>query len=212
MAMSHEALIRNLGSSLQPVRKIVSPNRLALAWVALVALIGGGLALAYDMEAMVARLVSATDLWVAALGAILTAFLAAKAAFELGIPGRGRWWALLPLPPALLWIGASGLGCLRRWSATGVEPVGDGRDCLMFIVGFSVPLAVAMILLLRRAFPLYPALTAALAGLACAAGAAALLNLCHPFDATATDLAVHLVAVSLVVIVTLLSGRRLLRR
>jgi hypothetical protein len=210
--MSHEALIRDLGESLQPVRRIVSPNRQVLAWVALVALIGGVLALAYDMEAMLVRLVSATDLWVAALGALLTAFLAAKAAFELGVPGRGRWWALLPLPPALLWIGASGLGCLRSWSAAGVEPVGDGRDCLMFIVGFSVPLAAAMILLLRRAFPLYPALTAALAGLACAAGAAALLNLCHPFDATATDLAVHLVAVALVVIVTLLSGRRLLRR
>ncbi|MBI1181193.1 MAG: DUF1109 family protein [Alphaproteobacteria bacterium] len=209
---SHDSLIRDLGASLRPVRRVASSTRLALVWLAVVAVLGAGLAVAYDMNAMVLRLSSAPDLWLAALGAVLTAVFAAKAAFELGIPGRSRAWALAPLAPALLWIGASGLGCLRTWTAAGVQGTADGRDCLMFIVGFSVPLAGAMLLLLRRTFPLYPALTAALAGLACAAGAAALLNLCHPFDATATDLAVHGMAVILVVIVVALSGRGLLRR
>lgn len=85
-------------------------------------------------------------------------------------------------------------------------------DCLKFIIGVSVPLAIAIVVLLRRTFPLYPVLTASLAGLACAAGAAALLNICHPFDATATDLMVHLVAVALVIGSVMLSGGRLLRR
>jgi hypothetical protein len=145
-----------------------------------------------------------------AAGSALTAVLAAKAAFELGMPGRSRAWALLPLPAALLWIGASGMGCLRTWAQVGAG--GGDVDCLKFIITFSVPLAVVMVLLLRRAFPLYPALTAAIAGLACAAGSATLLNLCHPLDAVATDLAVHAVAVAVVVALMTLSGGKLLRR
>jgi hypothetical protein len=53
--------------------------------------------------------------------------------------------------------------------------------------------------MLRRACPLQPGLTAAVAGLASAAAAATLLNFFHPFDAAATDLAVHAVAVALVI-------------
>ena len=59
----------------------------------------------------------------------------------------------------------------------------------MFIVFVSVPLAVALVLMLRRACPLRPGLTATLGGLASAAAAATLLNLFHPFDVAATDLA-----------------------
>lgn len=206
---SHENLIHDLGAGLTPVRR-VSPTWFALAWLAVAGVIAAGLAMTYDMHAMMVRLTSATDMWLAAAGSGLTAVLAAKAAFELGIPGRSRAWALLPLPAVLLWVGASGMGCLRTWAHTGAG--GGDVDCLKFIVTFSVPLAIAMVLLLRRAFPLYPALTAAIAGLACAAGSATLLNLCHPLDAAASDLAVHAMAVGLVVAVLTLSGGRLLRR
>lgn len=207
---SHENLIHDLGAGLTPVRR-VSPSWFALAWLAVAAVIAAGLAMAYDTHAMMLRLESAPDMWLAAAGSALTAILAAKAAFELGVPGRSRAWALLPLPAAALWIGASGMGCLRILAEGGAHG-GDGVDCLKFIIGFSVPLAVAMVLLLRRAFPLYPVLTSALAGLACAAASATLLNFCHPFDASAIDLAVHAVAVGLVVGVMALSGGRLLRR
>ena len=59
-----------------------------------------------------------------------------------------------------------------------------------------MPLSALLIVMLRRACPLQPELTAAITRLA---AATALLNFFHPFDAAATDLAVHVFAVALVI-------------
>ena len=132
-------------------------------------------------------------MWLAVIGSTSTAMLAALAAFELSLPDARRSWALLPLPAALLWIAASGVGCLRTWVVpeTHAADLNEARDCLMFIVGLSVPLSALLIVMLRRACSLQPGLTAAMGGLAAAAAAATLFNFFHPFDAAATDLAVH---------------------
>jgi hypothetical protein len=100
-----------------------------------------------------------------------------------------------------LWIVASGVGCLRTWFVPGthVADLSEARDCLIFIVGLAVPLSALLIIMLRRAYPLQPELTALSAGLASAAAAATLLNFFHPFDAAATDLAVHVFAVAIVI-------------
>jgi hypothetical protein len=206
---SHDDLIRGLGADLTPVRRLKPPGVATLAWLAAAAAIGAGLAAVYGTHDMMARLSSAPDLWMAALGSALTAVLAALAAFELSRPDRPSLWALLPLPGLLLWLGASGMGCLRTWAQGGN---GDGMECLRFILMISLPLAIVMGLLLRRAFTFHPVLTAALAGLACAAASATLLNFCHPFDAAATDLAVHALAVGMVTAIAAFSGGRLLRR
>ena len=174
-------------------------------------LIAAGLAVVFGVQAGLARLGSTPDMWLAALGSLLTAVLAAKAAFELAMPGRSRFWALLPVPALLLWIGASGMGCLRTWATAGWDG-GVHTECLISIVGISVPLALAMIVMLRRAFPLHPALTAMLAGLACAAASATVLSLFHPGDAAAADLAFHALAVMVVTAILTISGQRLLRR
>jgi hypothetical protein len=140
-------------------------------------------------------------MWLAVFGSALTAVLAAIAAFELSLPDAPRAWAWLPLPGALLWVAASSLGCLRVWFLpdTHVAELGESRDCLIFIVSLSVPLSALLFLMLRRACPLRPGLTAAVGGLAVAAAAATLLNFFHPYDVAATDLAVHGIAVALVV-------------
>jgi hypothetical protein len=65
--------------------------------------------------------------------------------------------------------------------------------------------------MLRRAYSLAPPLTAAMAGLGSAAAAATSLNFFHPFDATATDLAAHAVAVAIVVAAAWAFGTRTLR-
>jgi hypothetical protein len=209
----HEGLIRSLAAQLRPVRRLPPPAMRALAWLACVAAVASALAPFADVAATWRRLVAAPDLLLAALGAIATAGLAAIAAFELSLPDRRRAWALLPAPALLLWIGASGAGCLRAWlaPATHVAGMDEVRDCLMFILGVSAPLSAVLILMLRRAHPLSPALTAATAGLAAAAAAAALLNLIHPFDAALTDLLVHAVAVALVVAAARALGARSLR-
>lgn len=200
-ASGHEDLIRTLVDDLRPVRRLAPPLLRASYWllaVFAVALVLGSMA---NIEALRQRLMAAPDMWVAVAGSVLTAILAACAAFELSMPDRKPLWALLPLPPALLWIAASGLGCLRATPVPGthIAPLAETKDCLIFIVGLSIPLSALLLVMLRRACPLRPDLTAVLGGLAAAAAAASLLNLFHPFDAAAVDLVVHALAVGLVI-------------
>lgn len=211
---SHEELIRGLADGLAPVRRLPPPFLRTLGWLAAVALIAGGLAVFADLDAVWRRITATPDMSLAVVGSLLTMVLAALAAFELSLPDASRAWALLPLPASLLWIVASGLGCLRGWvlPQTHVAVIGEAGDCLVFIVGLSVPLSALLLLMLRRACSLQPDLTATMGGLAAAAAAAALLNFFHPFDAAATDLAVHAVAVSLVVVVHRALGSRMLGR
>lgn len=209
----HDRLIGVLAAGLQPVRPLLSPPLRALIWLVLVAAVAVGLAMFANLAAMWERLTATPDMMLAALGSATTAAAAAFAAFELSVPDRSRAWALLPLPAFALWLGASGLGCLRAYVLPGthVATMGETRDCLVFIVGLSVPLSAVLILMLRRACSLAPALTATMAGLASAAAAATLLNFFHPYDAAATDLVVHLIAVGLVVVALRAFGSRALR-
>jgi hypothetical protein len=198
---SHDRLIHGLSADLKPVGRLRRPALRAAVWLAVVAAIAAALAAFADVNAMWQRLAAAPDLWLAVIGSALTAIFAAFAAFELSLPDTSRVWAALPLPAAILWIAASGLGCLRTWLApqTHVATLGEARDCLVFIVALSIPLSALLFVMLRRAYPLYLGLTTAIAGLAVAAAAATLLNFFHPYDAAATDLAVHAVAVATVI-------------
>ena len=214
-ASPHEALIRELSGGLSRVRRLRPPVWRALGWLAVVAALALALMQISNLGAMWARLCGAPDMWLAASGSLLTALLAAVAAFETSVPGRSRWWSLLPLPGVLLWLGASGLGCLRAWAvpASHAPSLMEERDCVVFILGLSLPLSLLLGIMLRRAHPLRPGLTAGLGGLAAAGAAATLLNLFHPFDAALSDLLVHLFAVSLVVTASrLLGGMRFRHR
>ncbi|KQP38467.1 hypothetical protein ASF49_05600 [Methylobacterium sp. Leaf104] len=210
---AQDRLVDTLAGGLRPVRRLPAPSLRALAWCA--AALGLGLALMpfADLEALRARMAVA-DLRYAALGAVLTAVAAVVAAFQTSVPGRSSAWALLPLAPVALWIGASGAGCLRDW----VVPGADSADmhqtggCVAFLLTVSIPLSLVLVWMLRRACPLRPNLTAALAGLSAAAAAAALLVPFHPHDATATDLALHALVVGLVIAGNSLAGGRLLGR
>lgn len=207
---SPEALIQDLASDLRPVRRLAPPLLRALGWLAVVGALAVALACFADLGAMVRRLTAAPDMWLAVAGSTLTAILAAIAAFQTSMPDRKPAWALLPLPGLLLWVGASGLGCLRSWFVPGTHAADlvEARQCLVFILGVSLPLSILLVVMLRRGYPLRPNLTAATGGLAAAAAAATLLNFFHPFDAAATDLVVHAAAVALVVLAgQALSGR-----
>ena len=174
-----------------------SPLVRAAGWLAVVIAIAVALAAVADLSAMRHRLMAVPDMWLAVLGSTLTAGLAAVAAFQLDLPDRSRRWGLLPLP---------GLGpvdrcqrprCARAWLIPGVHDASmkEAMHCLAFIICLSIPLSLLIVLMLRRGFTLAPSLTGACAGLAVAAAAATLLNFFHPFDAAATDLAVHAFAV-----------------
>ena len=195
---SNDHLISALAADLRPVRPLPPPVLRTLFWLILVAAVAAVLATFADVAAMWHRVTAVPDMWLAGLGSIATMAAAAFAAFEVSLPDRSRAWALLPLPAAALWVGASGLGCMRATVLPGthVAATGETRDCLLFIIGLSVPLSAALILMLRRAYSLAPTLTAAMAGLASAAAAATLLNFFHPFDAAAAEARPAIAAVS----------------
>ena len=209
-----DALIERLTLTLRPVRRLPSSAARALTWLGVAAAIGLVLAPLADFAALRERLMAVPDMWLAVLGSALTAAAAGYAAFQTSLPDRSPRWAWLPVLPALLWIGASGMGCLRGWLGAGTHApsLAEVRICLVFIVGISVPLSAALVAMLRWACPLRPGLTATLAGLASAAAAATLLNLFHPYDAAATDLLVHALAVTIVVLANRALGGRLFGR
>lgn len=204
-------LIDSLVQGLRPVQRLVSPWRRATQWIALLAAAVILLAGLSDVHALAQRIAGTPELGWAMLGSGLTAVLAAVAAFQTSVPGRAARWNLLPLPAVLLWVTTSSLGCL----GTSVDGAGQPaslrsalRECLPFLLLVSLPLCAALMIMLRRGFPERPAHTAALAGLAAAAGAATLLNFFHPFDVAAIDLLVHGLAVTGIIVVNRSLGQR----
>jgi hypothetical protein len=209
---SNERLVQELSADLTTVRRLPSPGLRVLIWLAIIGSMALALTTVSDVKGMIIRLMAAPDMWLAALASMFTAVLAATAAFELSLPDRKAAWALLPLPALMLWISASGMGCLRVWSVAEASPMlpDQPEHCLIFILSFSLPLSLLLIALLRRGFSLRPNLTAVIGGLACASAAATLLNFVHPYDAAATDLAVHALAVAIVVLTNTAFGGRIL--
>lgn len=208
--LPHDRLVEDLVTRLEPVRPLPSPGRRALAWIGGALALGLALLAVLELEGLHGPRPAEAHL--ALLGAVLTALAAAYAAFATSVPGRAARWALLPLPPAALWIGASGPGCLRALAGPGIEAPHALPGCFTFLLAVSLPLSALLVLMLRRACPLRPNLTAALGGLAVAAAAAALLAPFHPQEATAADILVHATTVLGVIGLNGLAGGRLLDR
>jgi len=208
-----DSLIQSLGDQLTPVRRLPPPWLRTLGWLSVVAAIAVLLMMHYGIGHMLHRWAAEPDIAIAGAGAVITAVCAAWAAFALGVPGRSWRWIGLPLPGLLLWVGASGLGCMNDWlgPTAHIAKFNEASDCLIFIVSLSVPLSALMIWLLRRACPLRPVLAAMMVGLASAAASAALLEICHAFAVAATDLLTHALAVAIVVLVNAAMGGRLLQ-
>ena len=208
---SIDAVMADLVSDLTPVKRLLPPALRAAAWLGLVVAMGLGFASLCDLPALGRRLMSAPDMWISVAASVSTAILAALAAFELSVPGRSSRWALLPVPTLILWCWASGLGCLRTWAVPDnleAAAAAEFGHCFTHILMMSLPLMALMMVMVRRACPLRPHLTALVGGLAIAAASASLLNFDHPFDASASDLLIHLLAVLLVIAINQLVAQR----
>jgi hypothetical protein len=198
----YEALVQALSADLRPVRRLWPPVLLALSWLGVVVVIAAAMACSLEAPTVTQQLATVPDMQLAMIGSALTTALAAVAAFQLSFPDRSPLWALLPVPAAILWIGASGMGCLRTWLLPGAHDAfpSDRRICLFFILGLSVPLSALLFKMLQRAYSLRPGLTGSTGGLAVAGASATVLSVSHPYDAAASDLVVHVLAVAIVVI------------
>lgn len=211
-AMKTEELIAKLAADVRPVRRLPSPPRRVSVWLAAglpyLALV---VLMASPRDDLAAKLTEARFL-VEQGAAFATAVLAAIAAFSLGIPGRSRWWAALPLPAVGVWLASLGQGCWRAWFELGAEGLVLRPDfvCFPAIVAAGAVPGVVMVLMLRRGAPLSPRLTVMLGALAAAALGDVGLRLFHPQDASLTILVWQFGTVALLSLLGTVWGPRLL--
>ena len=179
-------LIESLVARAKPVRRLRPPAARAALWLLLAAAIVSLLAISHGLRPdLGARL--GQPLFVTGLAAsLLTGVLAAVVAFIVSLPDRSRLWLLLPSPALALWVSTIGYGCLSGWVS--VRPdgvaVGEAADCFATLVLTSVPLWLAMLLMLRHVALLRSAAAAVAASLAVAAIASTALALFHDLDAS----------------------------
>jgi hypothetical protein len=210
--MKTNQIIEQLAADLEPVRVLRAPWARTLGWLLVVGAVSTGLILRFaHLDTILPRLMT-PRVAVESTAIALTAVTAILSAFELSLPDRSPRWAWLPVPPLLVWLAASGLGCLRNgMSLHGPAGfVGHSSHCFVFIAGASVPLAVALFWMLRRARPIDALPVAAVGTLGVAATAAFVLQFFHPFDITVIDLTLHLAAIGLVVLLGTAWRRNLL--
>jgi len=204
-------LIGDLSADLKPVRRLPAPWLRALVWLGAVAIVAAVLVATRTLLPALGIIGNDPFMVPGAYASLATAVLAALAAFELSLPDRSDAWALLPLPALAVWIVLNGLGCLATLAIPGTQTSPfQFMVCLSLIFAISLPLTVAMVLMVRRARPLRPLRVAVLSGLAASAAAATLLVLIHPHDSAVLDLAAHAVAVAVIIGLNVLLGGRLL--
>jgi hypothetical protein len=210
--MNTDQIIDNLAAGLAPVRVLRPPAVRALLWLAVVGTVSAALILRFTHWGVILPRLQTPRVALETSATALTAIAATIAAFELSIPDRSRRWAWLPVPTLLVWLAASGMGCLSN--GLGMHgpdgPAGESAHCFVFITGVSVPLAIGLFWMLRRARPLAALPVAAVGTLGVAATAAFVLQFFHPFDVTVIDLALHLAAIGLVVLIGTMLRRPLL--
>ena len=179
-------LISALAANLSPVRRLRPPLLRATGFLLLAALILAMSATAHgwrpDLLVRLADIRFALSL----TGAVLTGILAAVAAFLVSLPGRSRHWLWLPLPALALWLFSIGYQCLSFWTPMvpeGASP-GETASCIATLVLTSLPLSLALGLMLRHAASFNAAPVIFAASLSVAGITAAALTLFHPLDAS----------------------------
>jgi hypothetical protein len=179
-------LIEALAANLAPVHRLRPPVTRAACWLLLAALLLALLALSQGMRPDLAQRSRDPTFMLGMAGALLTGILAAVAAFMLSLPDRSRLCLLLPAPALVLWLSTIGYQCLTEWVS--LEPdgirLGETARCFATLVLTSLPLSLAMLMMLRYAAPLRPTAATLTGSLAVAAITATALSLFHDLDAT----------------------------
>jgi hypothetical protein len=184
-----------------PVKRLRPPLQRAALWLGFSALvIAAFVVISGPRHDLAARL---SQPWEMAqlVAAVLTAVLAAVAAFHLSLPDRSDAWALLPVPGFLAWVASLGWGCVSDFIRLGPEGISLGTSwgCLGFILGLSAPMGAGLLLALRHAGPIRPVPTMATGVLSVAMLASLGLSLVHYLDAAVMVLVWHAGAVLLAV-------------
>jgi hypothetical protein len=205
-------LIDALVETAAPVRRLRPPIIRAGLWLAFAAIVLGLIAIAHGLRPDFSDRVRQPLFVLGMLGALATGMLAAVASFRLSLPDSSRLWAVLPLPALALWVATIGYGCLTDWVSMDPDGLhmGEAIRCFATLLMTSVPLSIAMLVMLRYAALLRPLEVSVMSGLAVAAVTAFALSLFHELDATVMILIWNLGSAVLIAALGSLFGQSML--
>src|SRR5476649_967175 len=204
----HDALIEQLCSEVQPVKRAAPPWLRAAFWM-LAALPCGFLA-SMAIHQQGSDWTNPGALWagLAIFVSLCLGLLAIATAFTISIAGRRltqwHWRSLTALSVAWLMVNLIDV----TFSS---EPWGDFGDviyCYTFMRLAGLPMMAIIVGALRRTRSLHPRLSLAIAGLGIASMTQILLGFCHPVAGDVMDLVMHLAAAATLMAVCVLAGRR----
>ena len=206
-------LIASLAANATPVRRLRPPVMRAASWLLLAAVVLTLLAINQGIRPDLAQRLREPTFATGLAASLLTGVLAAVAAFLVSLPDRSRLWLLLPMPALVLWLSNIGYQCLVQWIDIGPDGVslGEAARCFATLVLTSLPLSLAMLVMLRYAAPLRPTAVTLTGSLAVAAITATALSLFHTVDATLMILMWNLGTAALFVALAGVFGRRMFR-
>lgn len=179
-------LIDSLARGVTPVRRLRPPLIRAVGWLLLAAVILGLLAISQGIRPDLTQRLRQIQFIVGLAAALLTGASAAIAAFMLSLPDRSRLWLALPAPALCAWLSTIGYQCLTDWitlDPSGMR-LGETARCFATLVLTSLPLSLALLVMLRYAAPLRPVAATLTGSLAVAALTATALSLFHDLDAS----------------------------
>jgi len=196
-------LIDVLATEARPVRRLRPPPVRAALWLAMATLVFGALAVGLGVRPDLAQELQRLSFVVGMAGSLMTGVLAAVAAFMINLPDRSRGWVWLPVPALVVWIASVGYGCLTNWVSVGPGglQLSETARCFATVMLASLPLSLAMFVMLRRGSVLRPTSVAITGSLAVAALSASAMSLIHDLDATVMILVWNLGAAVLIVVV-----------
>lgn len=205
-------LIDSLVADANPVRRLQPPAVRCLCWLMFAALMLTLVAAGHGARPDLLVKLHQPVFLISVLTALTTGVLAAIASFIVSIPGRSLRWLLLPTPALAAWVSTIAYGCLTDWVNIGPDGMsfGETARCFATLAVTSVPLSLALLIMLRYVARLAAVAVTMTGSLAVAAITAAAVSLFHPLDATVMILLWNFGMTALFLIFSGLYGKRLL--
>ncbi|KAB8313348.1 DUF1109 domain-containing protein [Erwinia endophytica] len=201
----HDLLIEKLSRDATPVKRVRPTGWRVFIWLAIALPCGAAASLLVHRTLIDWSSPGMTGTILQLLLTFFTGTLAIHNAFQMSIAGRyflsWRWF----MPLVVFWLGSN---LLHLRDAPMMKGQVDETNCYLFILVVSVPMMLMVIGSLRQTRTLYPVRNLAVAGAGVACMALSLLSLCHPIDLYWLDFIQHLAAVSTIVLLTIILGRR----
>ena len=203
-------LIALLAANASPVRRLRPPLVRTGLWLLLAAGVFVLLALSHGVRPDLVQRAEQPVFVIGIVASLVTGVLAAIASFMISLPDRSRAWILLPVPALVVWVSTVSYGCLTNWVSVGPDGMrlGEAARCFATVLLTSLPLSLALYIMLRHAALIRPTAVTLTGSLAVAAMTATALSLFHDLDATVMVLMWNLgIAVMIVAVGGVLGAR-----